>query len=238
MSDRRLPPPAPTRAKSAQEALEEARLAEAARKEAQVQAQQKRDLAQKLAEEARARFLEERARKEADEQRQRAQRAAEEQRRRAEAARKAAMREEEEDRESEEQAARDRAMATGPVRSGAPKAAPAKTGAHEAPILEGRVRAILARLADDLEIVEIYSDIRPEILAVLWQAHVKRARIEHDLPTLALALALATRFDTRAQAMIAARVLWGGEEWAVWLDTERKEVLAALTPADRYLTGL
>lgn len=206
---------------SAQEALDAARHAEAARKVADAEAAQKALLAQKLVEEARARVEAERAR-----------RAAEEEKRRAEAARRDAARREQEDREADEQMARDRALSRSPARSNT------RTGPLEAPINEGRVHAILKRLADDIEILEVYGDIRPEVLGVLWQAHVKRARMERDLPTLALALALAARFEQKPKAMLAARVQWHGKDWAVWVDTERKEVLAALTPADRYLTGL
>lgn len=214
------PPPPSGAPKTAQQALEDARRAEAERKQAAAEAKEKRALAQKLADEARARMEEQRARE-----------AAIDQRRRAEEARREAARAREEDREAEDQAARDRAMFRTP--------APAhRTGPITAPIVEGKVLAILRRLADDIELVDVFTEIRPDVLGMLWQAHVKRARMERDLPTMALALTLARRFEERPEQILAAKVAWAGTEWAVWLDVERKEVIAALTPADRYLTGL
>lgn len=230
MSDRRPPPSAPKL--SALEALEEARRAEAARRDAAKEADAKRELAQRLAEEARARFLEERAQKEAEEARLREVEVRREAARRQELARREALRRQEEAREAEEQMARDRAMAS------QPRSSPRTGPVVQTSIAEGRVRAVLKRLGDDFEILRVYDDLRPEVLAVLWQAQLKRARVQGDLFTVALALTIATRLEQHPDCLLAARVRWSEQEWAVWIDTERKEVLAALTPADRYLTGL
>lgn len=218
MSERR-PPPGPRL--SAQEALEKARRDEIERKDAE----EKRALATRLAEEARARFLEERARQDEEEARKATLRRQEEERRRA-------ARRQEEEREAEAQKARDRALASQPRPQ--PRTGPVVT----ASVAEGKVRAVLRRLVDDFEILQVFDDLRPEILAVLWQAQLKRARIAGDLFTVAMALTLANRMETHPKCLLAARVRWSSQEWAVWIDVERKEVLAALTPADRYLTGL
>ena len=67
-----------------------------------------------------------------------------------------------------------------------------------------------------------------------------RAVVDHDAAALATAdmlLDAARRLPPRA--FHAARLRdEQGEAWAVFVDTARGTVLAALTPADRYLVGL
>lgn len=225
LADRAAPRPM-----SALEALEEARRAEAEKKRAAEDevrlAEEKRALARRAAEEARERIAAQQAA-----QRQAAEAEA---RRRAEQARRDEARRVQEQREADDQAARDRA-AFGPKR---PRPTEPHTGSLARTLAEGRITAVLDRVGDGFEVLDVWSDVRPEVQAVLWQAHIKRARHEGDLRTMAVALVLATAFVDRPKALMAARVSWAGQEWAVWVDTDRKELLAALQPAERYLTGL
>lgn len=211
--------------RSAQEALDRARAAEETKKAAEGarKAQAAAD-----AEEARR----------AEERREIARRAVEQARERiaAQQRQQAAERAARERSEAEDLAAAERA-AYAPARR-APSAAPT-TGPLETSLAEGRVRAVLERLGEGpFDVLSAWIDVRPEVQVVLWQAHARRARHERDLRGVALCTLVAAALAERPHAVVAARVSWAGRAWAVWLDTERREVLAALEPADRYLTGL
>ncbi len=134
-------------------------------------------------------------------------------------------------RNSEAQAARDRAMF-------APRqpADPTQTGEPLGTINNaGRAEAVLSSLDLAYEFRDLYPDLPVSTLLPLWQAHVLRARHEGDLQMVATAHAVVTSLQERPDSVLACRIAVAGKEWAVWLDLHQARVIAALQPSDLYL---
>jgi hypothetical protein len=216
---------AASRPLSAKEALEAARRAEREKKElAELSVRETK----RLQEEQRQRALEAERRRQDEERR-----AADEARRRAER----------EAREAAEQMERDRQAASRPA--AAPKRRPIQvaettgpiTSPLEALLVEGRVNAMLEALGSDVEVVETYQRFAIDVVSPLWRAHSVRARYDGDLTTTIACEAVYEALTHRPGTVVAARVAFGGREWAVWMDTSRDRILAALEPAELYLVG-
>ncbi len=77
-----------------------------------------------------------------------------------------------------------------------------------------------------------------EVFRALWRAHLARGRQDQDLQLVALANALLDAVDRLpAGRIVAARVALSGAEWAVWVDLDRTVLIGAAQPADVYLAG-
>jgi len=179
-------------------------------------------------------------------------RVAAEARQRIEAARRAAEAREREEREAAERAAADRAAFR--ARGGAPSPPAERRPPRPRPttgrpsvtttdpmstmLVERRLQAMLARLGDGIDVVDVYIDLPVEVIGPLWESHVVRALHEGDLATGLAAAAVREVIASRPVDLVAARVELGGEAWAVWADLDDDRVLAALRPAAVYLVGV
>ncbi len=78
-----------------------------------------------------------------------------------------------------------------------------------------------------------------EVARALWQSHLARARQEGDpqLVTTATVLLDALGRVPRGQ-LVAVRATVGGQDWAFWVDDSRQTLVATAFPAEVYLAGL
>ncbi len=86
------------------------------------------------------------------------------------------------------------------------------------------------------EVVQVFSDLPIAVVGPLFLSHQVRAQHDGDLALSVAFGAVREAIEERPDGVSAARVVFGAQEWAVWLDGAR--VLAALSPADLYLVGL
>jgi hypothetical protein len=78
-----------------------------------------------------------------------------------------------------------------------------------------------------------------DVFRALWLAHRARALHEGDGALLATASVLVDAIDRLpAGRLFAARVSLGGDTWAAWVDTDRGVLLGLVRPAEVYLAGL
>lgn len=77
-----------------------------------------------------------------------------------------------------------------------------------------------------------------DVFRALWRAHRARAVHEGDVGLVATACVLLDAVDRVPQGGLAAgRVTLGPNAWAVWVDLERRSVLGVARPAEVYLVG-
>jgi len=108
-----------------------------------------------------------------------------------------------------------------------PRKAPAKvTGAS----------MVIQEIAEKAEILQAYETVPAALVGPLFLSHQLRAQHDGDLATAVAFAAVRDAIEHRPESVSAARVAFGGQEWAVWMDDDR--VVAALVPADLYLVGL
>lgn len=182
-------------------------------------------------------------------------RVAAEARARIEAAKRAAEQREREEREAMEQARADREAFEAVTRSLTPAGGVPRRPARPRPaqrrastvtvtdpmstmLTERRLVTILERLDDGFDVQDVYVDLPVAVIGPLWESHVVRALHDNDLPTALAADAVRSLIKGRPTDLVAARVVRGGVEFAMWVDLDDERVLAALTPAAVYLVGL
>lgn len=216
----------PARPKTAAEVLEAQRRAE---QEGRVRAQEQALVARRRAEDEARRASEEAARREAQ-QRARAEREAREA---AEAEALAAL-------ERATFAPRPTSMGAAPQSRATRGPSPRSGGGGgvDPLVLEDQVTRLLEALVPGVQVVEVYATVPPGVVGPLWRAHAVRARHDRDLATALAADGVIEALERRTSQLAAARVSYGGVEWAVWCDAAQGRVLGALTPADLYLVGL
>lgn len=122
-----------------------------------------------------------------------------------------------------------------PTPAPAPPRAPAPSHAP-APPPEPTVPGALESLPEGASVNRTYDTIPADRMSALMNSHHSRARNEGDLQ-LAMALGEVCRLlEVQPDRLSAARVGFGGEEWALWMDEGR--LIGAFLPADLYLIGL
>lgn len=106
-----------------------------------------------------------------------------------------------------------------------------------------QVEAIVRQQLPAAEVRPAVAITSAEVFRALWRAHRARAQHEGDVALVATASVLLEAIDRVPAGWIAAtRLIVGGrhtppETWAVWVDLERRTILAVARPADVYLAG-
>ena len=95
---------------------------------------------------------------------------------------------------------------------------------------------VVGELAQGAQVLATYDDIPAGLVGPLFLSHQLRAQHDGDLAAVQSFSAIRAAVEHRLEDLSAARVSFGGEEWAVWIDGDA--VIAALRPADLYLVGL
>jgi hypothetical protein len=103
---------------------------------------------------------------------------------------------------------------------------------------EGRVEKLLGLLGEGFEVAEVFVDVPTPVVGPLWDSHVVRAVHDGDLTLAAMADHVRSVVRSRPTDLVAARVVRGSDEWAVWVDLDDDRLLCALQPAAVYLVGL
>jgi hypothetical protein len=105
-------------------------------------------------------------------------------------------------------------------------------------VVEGKVDRILGELTSGIDVVDLFMEVPAAVVGPLWQAHQIRALHDGDLALAAMVGAVRQVVSDRVRDVVAARVSWKGDSWAVWFDMDEERVLAVLRPAEVYLIGV
>jgi hypothetical protein len=103
----------------------------------------------------------------------------------------------------------------------------------------GQVTAVVHKLFPRAQVAPATAVPNPEVFRALWRAHSARALHEGDVNLVTTASVLQDAVGRISPGWLAAaRMDLDGSAWAVWVDLERSVVLGVARPAEIYLAGL
>ncbi|MEN0062634.1 MAG: hypothetical protein AAGA48_10825 [Myxococcota bacterium] len=102
----------------------------------------------------------------------------------------------------------------------------------------GAVARILSTAIPGATVV-FSAPVQAAVARAVWQSHRARAQAEHDaqLATTASVILDALR-DVPAGQLVAVRATVAGKDWAFWVDVSTERLLATAFPAEVYLAGV